>query len=156
MAYHPDLTVRFFSHVVKDGDCWVWTGCQHKFGYGRFRTPAATVYAHRWAYELWHGPVPAGKYVLHSCDNPPCVNPDHLRAGSQAENFQEAVDKGRFDYAARKMPVGEQHHAAKLTEADVRAIRAAAGSQRQIGVMYGISQAAVHNIRARKTWQHVL
>ena len=64
---------------------------------------------HRYAYELYHGPIPDGRVVLHTCDNPRCVNPDHLQAGTQQENIQDAVDKGRWMTESRKSWLAKQN-----------------------------------------------
>lgn len=94
------LAERFWRKVDKSGECWVWTGCRHVAGYGRFNTQDAqwsgVVYAHRMAWELTHGPIPPGLHVLHRCDNPPCCNPEHLWLGTNADNHADKVQKGRL------------------------------------------------------------
>jgi hypothetical protein len=96
------LHVGFWEKVRKaDGDgCWEWMGCRTSFGHGqlgRYRPGGGqdVFYAHRVSYEFAHGPIPAGLCVLHNCDNPPCVNPAHLRLGTQAENVRDMKDKFR-------------------------------------------------------------
>lgn len=83
------------SVARRDDGCWVWLGAKDRDGYGRVMVDGRTMGAHRIAYEESHGPVPDGLVVMHSCDNPSCVNPDHLRVGTQAENIQDRDAKGR-------------------------------------------------------------
>lgn len=94
---------RFWSHVDKTGDCWLWTASVFKdrYGYGKFNAasekPTRVVYAHRFSWELANGPIPDGLWVLHHCDNPPCVRPDHLFLGTQSANVADMHSKGRGD-----------------------------------------------------------
>lgn len=94
---------RFWSLVDNTDDCWLWTGGNAHFGYGKFylspTEPGAkskSVRAHRYAYETEVGPIPEGLFLLHSCDVPACVNPSHLRPGTQIENVADAIERGRF------------------------------------------------------------
>jgi len=83
--------------------CWVWQGHTYKNGYGCLKAFGKTVSAHRLSYELYKGPIPDGREIMHSCDNRLCVNPDHLTTGTHAANMKEAADRGR-------MPRGKAHH----------------------------------------------
>jgi hypothetical protein len=76
---------------VPESGCWLWIGNLNNNGYGKIEEK----YAHRVSYEIEHGPIPDGKFVLHSCDVTCCVNPNHLRLGSQKDNMQDAVERGR-------------------------------------------------------------
>lgn len=99
----PTLTERFWQKVQKGGaaDCWVWRGPTNKHGYGRFVAWEAGVpthwYAHRFVMTLRGEEFAENAVVLHECDNPPCVNPSHLRVGTQADNMRDAKEKGRMN-----------------------------------------------------------
>jgi hypothetical protein len=93
-----DAHTRFWDLVEKTDGCWLWKGstASYRLGYGSFHPDADTrVRAHRYSYELHYGRVPDGLYVLHRCDTPACVRPDHLWLGSKAENNSDRALKGR-------------------------------------------------------------
>ena len=113
--------------------------------------------AHRYAWEMVKGLIPTGKAVLHHCDNPPCVRPNHLFLGTDLDNVRDMVIKGRARHDGRK-PQGEEHGASKLTDSDVRIIRA----ERNRGVLYavlarrfGVGETAIRNIVKGVTWRSV-
>jgi HNH endonuclease len=91
------LTVeeRFWAKVEKTEGCWLWMGYRNKKGYGMFKMPDRVQLAHRAAWMLTNGPIPDGLDVLHKCDNPPCVRPTMLFLGTNADNQQDSVRKGR-------------------------------------------------------------
>ena len=143
------LALRFAEKVKphKSG-CHHWIGSTMPNGYGHIYSGGRAAYAHRVAWELANGPIPDGAYVLHDCDNRRCVNPAHLRVGSFQDNMDDMVLRRRSAH-------GERSGHAKLTTAQIRAIRAASGSQRGIAVRFGVSQGAVSMIRAGHRWKHV-
>lgn len=149
---------RFWSHVAKSGDCWEWVGTRRREGYGLFWNGERQVRAHRFAWELEEGPIPEGKSLCHSCDNPPCVRPSHLFVGTQRENLEDMTRKGRRSTPFRDQDQrGSKNRYAKLTDEQVAHIKgmAAAGHyQDDIAARFGISRANVSYI-SRKTWAHV-
>lgn len=147
------IAERFWEKVNKSGTCWEWTGTKISRGYGNFRINGKTEYAHRVSYILTHGEVPDGKFVCHRCDNPGCVNPDHLFAGTPQENAVDCVNKGR----ARRTPMrGESSSRCQFTDSDVRRaieMRRRGVPSRKIAEAIGCSQHSVidwttHNRRA--------
>lgn len=134
------------SDPAPDG-CWVWRGKRGswKTPYGATRVRGRYERAHRLAYEAWNGDVPPGLHVLHSCDNPLCVNPAHLWAGTHADNMADMMVKGRHGYGVR--PEGDGHVSTKVSDADVRRIRADGRPSRVIADDYGISKTQVLNIK---------
>jgi hypothetical protein len=152
-----DEVDRFWERVEKTQTCWNWIGAKQTGGYGHFYLGTVNGkkvkrLAHRYSYELHNGPIPAGMDVLHKCDNPGCVNPEHLFLGTQATNDADRDAKGR---QAR----GSEHGMAKLTEAQVREMRAAyaAGgvTYKELGQKYGVSGAQAHCAIAGVWWKHL-
>jgi hypothetical protein len=136
------------------GCCWLYTGTVDAAGYGSVLVGGAAgkrTKVHRIAYAIFNGPLVDGLFVMHSCDEPSCVNPAHLSLGTCADNQRDMARKGRSYH-------GERHHMAKVTSDIVRAIRAerAAGARlRVLAGRYGISEMAVSDIARRKKWAHV-
>lgn len=148
-----DPAKRFWEKVVKHpGGCWEWQAVTHR-GYGLFRLKhgAPMLRAHRVSYEWAYGPVPLGMYVLHACDNKRCVNPAHLRAGTQRMNMQDARERGL-------LLRGEAKASAKLTESDVAEIRMRAQrgeSMNSLSRAFGVSGPTIQSIVHRRKWRHV-
>ena len=135
---------RFDFYVDKSGECWIWTGATFNGRYGAFGVGnRKTVGAHRYAFEREHGPLAAGLFVCHTCDNPRCVRPAHLFAGTPRDNTTDMVNKGRL-----KVAVGMRHYKAKITPEEITMIKDLAGtlSQAEIGRRFGINQSHVCRI----------
>lgn len=147
---------RFWSQVDKRGpdECWIWTGSPVGNGYGYFTMGRGhRVYAHRFSYERANGPVPSGLDVLHKCDNPPCVNPNHLYAGTPTENVRDCREHNRLN-----PPRGSRSGTARLTEELVIEIRHAhecGQSSASLARQYGVGESTIGNIVNRKTWNHI-
>lgn len=142
-----------FWHQVKKGDgCWLWAGATDRDGYGIFRgSIAGKLYtkAHRFSYTLHTGElVPDGKVVMHSCDNPRCVNPDHLSLGTTLDNMLDKVAKGRA-----KVPKGELAPTAILTEEQVRKIVLDPRPYAQIAADYGVKASTIGSIKQKVSWR---
>ena len=140
---------RFWSKVDAQGpdDCWEWRGPRLPKGYGYLTVGGRHVYAHRLAFEWATGARP--QVVRHSCDNPPCVNPSHLLAGSVSDNIADKLERGR-------QPAGESVATAKLTTTAVDQIRhlvAAGLSDARIAAVYAVHRQSIANIRTGKTWR---
>jgi hypothetical protein len=165
-AKRQPVADRFWSHVDRSGECWIWTASDTGV-YGQFHpTPARRVTAHRFAYELTHGCVPAGLWVLHHCDVPLCVRPEHLYAGTREDNMRDMLDRGRHARGDRhrsrlypeRLPRGEDHVNSVLTEAHVRGIRRlGADNMTRIAIarLFGIGPGTVGKILRRELWGHV-
>lgn len=157
---HPDFHVirsRFAAkYAVAQNGCWLWTDGTNRRGYGRMciPRPARAELAHRISYALHKGDLANGEVVMHSCDTPACVNPDHLSAGTQAENLQDMVSKGRWG-GDRNQPKGPDHHNAKLTLEQVQDILSCRESGRKCAARHGVHLTTVQRIRKRETWAHV-
>lgn len=157
--YTPEqAAAAFWRRVDKNGPngCWVWQGYCQRFGHGWLGHRGL---AHRYAWELLRGPLPQGKCLLHHCDNPPCVNPDHLYIGDRRDNTRDRVKRGRH---AR----GEATRRNKLTAEQVQEIRArfrkeggrrqSRSNARELAAEYDVTTLAVNAIIAGRTWRHLL
>lgn len=143
---------RFMGRVRKTSGCWLWRGPRDGAGYGVVRVDGESRRAHRVSWELHRGPIPAGMLVCHRCDNPPCVNPDHLFVGTHGDNQADKVAKGRQARGAA-MPN------AVLTEPMVVEIRSLISdgelTQQEIAHRFGVSVGAVFSIAHGRGWKHV-
>lgn len=147
------LRQRFEEKFNVTPGCWAWTASRSKsryLEYGQFNDGTGMRGAHRVSYKLYVGQIPAGLQVLHRCDNPVCVNPDHLFLGTNDDNVKDKVAKGR----ASKMP-GDLHPRRKLSSADIIAIRADTRIQKAIAADYGVGQTHISAIKSGARWSHL-
>jgi hypothetical protein len=153
--YRLTVKERFELKFYITPGCWIWTAYKNPLGYGRFNNKGKMTLAHRYSYETYVGPIPEadgyhGMTVCHKCDNPACVNPDHLFLGTHQENMRDMAKKQRSAETR-----GEANGMAKLTEQDIVNIRNDQRSQRTIGKDYGIDQKTVWDIKHNRIWRHV-
>ena len=145
------VQARFWSKVdVQQSTCrcWEWQGRRTDLGYGQFKLRGAAAFAHRVAAQLAGARLGSDSVVMHTCDNPSCCNPTHLIVGTHASNVADRVAKGR---SAK----GTSNGRAKLTEDQVRAIRADDRTLTEVARDYGVCVATISHIRQRRIWQHV-
>lgn len=148
---------RFWAKVKILGpeDCWEWKASLNGCGYGHVGINGKMFISHRVAWELTYGPIPKGLCICHKCDNPPCINPNHLFIGTQQDNVTDMESKGR---AVRSN--GEKNGKAKLTKDQVIEIRRLYAieshmSLSAIGRAFGVTPSAIYNIVNRKFWKHI-
>lgn len=157
---YPPIDVRFWANVQKTSTCWVWTGCQDNYGYGKIRYQGRDQKAHRISWMLHNGPIPEGFMACHTCDNPSCVNPLHLFLGNHTINALDMASKGRqvFQRRPERATRGEQHYCAKLTAEMVQTIRtehAHGISLDALALRYGVSKQSIWRAVHYLTWKHI-
>ena len=161
---------RFWEKVDRSGDCWVWTAAKkpEPRPYGFFAVDGRNKLAHRHAYEMAYGPIPDGLCVLHRCDNPPCVRPAHLFLGTNRDNTQDMLAKGRFTPASglthgsitkpAALAHGEMLPQTKLTPDLVRDIRqrvAQGESMCSLAKAHGVHRVTIRQIITGQSWKWV-
>lgn len=148
-----NLAERFWGKVDRNGPihpalgtpCWVWTAGLTRFGYGKFQINRKSIHAHRVVWTLERGDIPGDLNVLHHCDNPPCVNPDHLYLGTHADNHADMMERDRYTFA-------------KLTKDDVRLIRqlcASGMTKENVASRFHVHPVTVSKIVRRTRWKSV-
>lgn len=153
MRTEPTIA-RFLQKFVQGNpnECWEWQAGRQKFGYGTIWHNGSSMLAHRFSYEYFVGPIPEGLLILHSCDNPPCVNPAHLHPGTYQTNSDECFERGRGNRAK-----GEKQSKAKLTAEDVIQIRTTHAKDpiAVVASKFGVSDVLISYIRLRRIWKHI-
>lgn len=153
LLFSPHIRDLFWSKVNRSGECWLWTGPTSPFGYGKWTVLAKYVAAHRVAYFLHHGELNHDLKVLHTCDNPSCVNPYHLVQGTQADNVADMCNKGRQSGGGCR---GTTHFNSRFTEEDVLAMRRiryeTGDSYKKIADRFNTHPTTVYQIVKRINW----
>jgi len=146
---------RFKSKIKvnKRTKCWEWTNALNNGGYGQFAVNHKPILAHRFSYEYFIGKIPKGKQILHSCDNPKCVNPDHLSTGTSQDDADDKVNKNR-------QAKGEDIGVSKLGVEQVNLIRrlykAKKNTYKNLADCFNVSISTINDILKDKTWKHII
>lgn len=148
-----DPMERFNSHVTKTDTCWLWDSFTPKGRANSFMLKGRTLNAARASYTLHKGEISAGCVIMHSCDNPACVNPSHLFEGTQADNLTDMRQKKRERFLA-----GSSHANSRLSESIVREARVRRNNGERLCALareYGVAESTLHHAISGKTWSHV-
>jgi hypothetical protein len=151
------LAVKIIENSIPEPNtgCWLWEKSLYPNGYGQINVAGKGMGAHRASWAAFKGAIPKGLMVLHRCDNPCCVNPAHLFLGTHQDNMDDRRRKDREHH-----PKGELQGGHKLTEAQVREIKAITGplalaKAQEVGKAFGVSPFHVYRIRSGKKWAHL-
>jgi hypothetical protein len=131
----------FWEKVNKTDTCWLWLSTTNQYGYGIFLVNKKSLRAHRYAYQLTKGEIPANMVILHTCDNPVCVNPSHLKLGTKDDNNKDSKNKMRNAF-------GEKNGHAKLTMQQTIEIRASTEKQSVLVAKYNVNQSTISRIKS--------
>lgn len=147
---------QFLEKVDKTDSCWIWKGYRDSKGYGEIAgADGKRTRAHRVSWLFYRGQIPDGICVCHRCDNPPCVNPNHLFLGTQADNLRDMRTKKRW---TPRVIVGGANPRCRFTADQVLALRKsfdAGGTLTEVAKKYALPISTVWNIVHRKTWSHI-
>lgn len=147
------LKINAFRSLImgfSEDKCWNWEGALDSLGYGHLSIKCVKVLAHRFSFAVFNGRDPQ-KFVCHRCDNPRCVNPDHLFEGTQTDNMHDCSVKCRFNDRR-----GELNPTRKLSDQKVLEIRASTLSYNVLKKLYGVCKSAIHFVKTEQTWKHLL
>lgn len=154
--FSDTIVERFWNKVDKEGinKCWNWTGCLSSKGYGSINKGfwhGGNITANRLSWIIHHGDIPSGKHVLHKCDNRKCVNPNHLYLGTNTDNVNDRVRRGREGDRS-----GEKNGRAKLTRKDVCYIRKHCnnkyGNRMALARQFGVSYGTIWTVITKRGW----
>ena len=160
MQMTDEQIARFWSKVDKapgfgpKGECWIWTAALFKAGYGKLTINKKTYYAHRIAFLIAKGVDPHKGEACHKCDNPPCVNPDHIKIADHTFNIRECLQRGRMKHA---FICGVFKNNAKLTDEIVQSIRDESpygAARRRLAIRHGVSVSTINDIVLWRTWRN--
>lgn len=135
--------------------CWLWPGAMRADGYGTLNVKGKNLKAHRLSYEYFKGPIAHGQNILHACDMPLCVNPDHLRAGSQSDNLDDSYRRSRRARIATNGGRNFKLRFAKLSPDQVSLIKRDKRPAPAVAHDFGVSRTAISNIRTGRTWMDI-
>jgi hypothetical protein len=145
---------EFWINAENKKGCWEWTKSRTEFGYGHYCIGGKVLLAHRYAYLISNGEIPKGLSVLHRCDNPPCVNPKHLYAGTAKDNAQDRKNRNR-----QSSRVGNSNGRSKLNEDKVLTIREkfknGERTQKELSLENNVTPSTIHSIIKRRIWSHI-
>jgi|ERR1700734_88650 len=148
------FAILFDKAMVQPNGCWEYAGARYPTGYGQFTMEGKNVRAHRIAYLLCVDDIPEGLFVLHTCDNRACLNPDHLYVGTHEDNMKDRSTRNR-----QARHIGSTNGLSVLTEIKVKEIkllfREGKLSNREIAEEYDVGMSTIANIRIGRTWRHV-
>jgi hypothetical protein len=154
MRIKRPLKERLLEHIIPEPNsgCWLWTASLiNKDGYGSIKVDGVTKMPHRMSYEVFKGPIENGLLVLHKCDTPCCINPDHLFLGTSKENTHDMMRKNRAVF-----PKGEGSGHARLKNEDIYFIRSNPHIKgKDLSKMFNITPTAISKIRLNKRWKHI-
>lgn len=149
MPHTLPLERKFWPKVAKSDGCWKWTQLSDKHGYGIISHNGSNLFAHRVSWMIHKGEIPKGMSVLHHCDNPNCVNPDHLFLGTQNDNMQDMITKGRHwsPFTAKR----------KLSDDAIRTIRKSftKESVKRLASEYGVTEGTIYTVARGQLWRRV-
>lgn len=147
------MSSKFWERVYKTNYCWNWKAGKDEKGYGLFWCKK-TWRAHRFSWVVHYGEIPNNLHVLHKCDNPKCVNPEHLFLGTNQDNVNDKFKKGR-NYNVK----GEKHKLAKLNDTDIIEIRKLYNNGnftlKEIAKKYKVYYTTIQKIVTKQTWKHI-
>jgi hypothetical protein len=146
------------SQTVTDSNgCWIWQRAFNNYGYSIISIKGSSkkghcTLVHRLLWSLVNGPIPEGGWILHKCDNPPCINLDHLYLGTPKQNTHDTVTRGRHRYIAHP---GSKNGSHKLTESDVLFIRKSTLKVAELAAMFNVHFGTIYSILCRDNWKHI-
>lgn len=152
MKFTAIQRLEMYSIPEPNSGCWLWTKFVDKDEYGFIRNNGVRMRAHRFSYQYHKGNIPSGMVVCHKCDNPSCVNPEHLFIGTKKDNTQDMLNKGRNGLTGAR---GESNGNTKLKELDIIDIIKSSKSYKKLAEIYGVGSSTIARIKKRQVWAHV-